>query len=352
MKGYINSHMDELTLVDRPTPKAGPYDAIVHPLVVSISPSDIYMLFSYDKVATGEFILGHQAVGEVVEVGDLVSDFRPGDRVIIPAVTPDWNALQSQRGIPMHSNGLFGGWKFGRKKDGVFAELVHVNNADANLAHLPPEIPMNQAVLLCSTASIGMYGAETAKIRLGSRVAVAGMTPMGLVAIRGAVLQGAGQVCAIGFSNRAADLARMYGATDFVPFDGTFPVPKLMELTNGYGFDSVILAGTPIDALESALAITAPGGTISNCTLLIGEDNVSIPLGHLGYGLANHSFHGGLCPGGRYRMEQLIALVQNGRLDLAPLITHTFHGMESIPEAMDLFQREYVQMTKPIIWME
>ena len=82
-------------------------------------------------------ILGHEAVGEVVEVGTHVRDFKVGDKVLVSAITPDWNSRQAQEGFAMHSGGMLSGWKFSNFKDGVFAEYFHVNDADGNLAHLP-----------------------------------------------------------------------------------------------------------------------------------------------------------------------------------------------------------------------
>ena len=77
-------------------------------------------------------ILGHEAVGEVVEVGSLVRDFKVGDKVLVSAITPDWNFRQAQEGFAMHSGGMLSGWKFSNFKDGVFAEYFHVNDADGN----------------------------------------------------------------------------------------------------------------------------------------------------------------------------------------------------------------------------
>ena len=107
-------------------------------------------------------ILGHEAVGEVVEVGALVRDFKCGDRVIIPAITPDWGALESQAGYSMHSGGMLAGWKFSNFKDGVFAEFFHVNEADANMAHLPADVDPVAAVMLADMVPTGFHGVELA----------------------------------------------------------------------------------------------------------------------------------------------------------------------------------------------
>ena len=84
-----------------------------------------------------DHIKGYDEYDMPVSVAGQVKDFKPGDRVLIAAITPDWNSLEAQGGYAMHSGGMLSGWKFSNFKDGVFAEYFHVNDADGNLAHLP-----------------------------------------------------------------------------------------------------------------------------------------------------------------------------------------------------------------------
>ena len=142
-------------------------------------------------------ILGHEAIGVVEEVGSLVADFKVGDRVIVSAITPDWNHLNAQRGYPMHSGGMLSGWKFSNFKDGVFAEYFHVNDADGNLALLPPGMSLEAATMICDMMPTGFHGAELAEIEFGDDVAVIGNGPVGLMAIAGAALRGAANLFAI-----------------------------------------------------------------------------------------------------------------------------------------------------------
>ena len=88
--------------------------------------------------------------------------FQPGDRVLVPAITPDWNSLEAQAGYAMHSGGMLAGWKFSNFKDGVFAEYFHVNDADGNLAHLPKEINVVDACMLSDMVPTGFHGVELA----------------------------------------------------------------------------------------------------------------------------------------------------------------------------------------------
>ena len=123
------------------------------------------------------------------EVGSEVRDFKPGDRVIVPAITPDWETEAAQRGFPSQTGGPLGGWKFSNFKDGVFGEFFHVNLADYNLAHLPEGMSLEAAVMLPDMLSTGFMGAENANIQIGSTVAVLGIGPVGLCGVAGARLR-------------------------------------------------------------------------------------------------------------------------------------------------------------------
>ena len=172
-------------------------------------------------------ILGHEAVGQVVKVGSLVKDFKPGDKVIVPAITPDWGSAASQEGHPMHSGGMLGGWKFSNFKDGVFAEYFHVNEADANLALIPEGLTPVQAVMLCDMVTTGFHGAELAKVKFGDTVCVIGIGPVGLMSVAGASLMGAGRIFAVGSRKKCCDVALQYGATDIINYKNGSMLIKL-----------------------------------------------------------------------------------------------------------------------------
>jgi NADPH:quinone reductase-like Zn-dependent oxidoreductase len=129
MRGYAMLKIGQSGWVEKDKPDCGPGDALCTPLAVAICTSDIHTLW---EGAIGEWhnlILGHECCAKVVEVGSRVKDFKPGDKVLVPAITPDWNSLEAQAGYSMHSGGMLAGWKFSNTKDGVFAEIFHVNDA-------------------------------------------------------------------------------------------------------------------------------------------------------------------------------------------------------------------------------
>ena len=130
-------------------------------------------------------VLGHEACGEIVEVGSLVKDFKVGDRILVAAITPDWNSVEAQAGFPMHGGGMLAGWKFSNVKDGVFGEYFHVNDADGNLALIPKGMDYGTACMLSDMVPTGFHSAELADIQFGDVVAVFGLGPVGLMGVAG-----------------------------------------------------------------------------------------------------------------------------------------------------------------------
>ena len=164
MKGYAMLGIGRTGWIEKEVPVCGPNDALLRPIAVSPCTSDIHTVWEGAIGVRCDMILGHEAVGEVVETGSLVRDFKPGDRVIVPAITPDWSSVEAQAGYAMHSGGMLAGWKFSNIKDGVFAEYFHVNDADGNLAHLPDGLDPACAVMLSDMVPTGFHGAELAGV--------------------------------------------------------------------------------------------------------------------------------------------------------------------------------------------
>lgn len=175
MKGYAMLKIGESGWIEKDRPKCGPMDAICRPLAVAICTSDVHTLWEGAIGDRHNMILGHEGCAEVVEVGELVRDFKPGDRVLVPAITPDWNSLEAQAGYSMHSGGMLAGWKFSNFKDGVFSEYFHVNDADGNLALLPDNINVVDACMLSDMVPTGFHGVELADVQFGDSVLVVGI---------------------------------------------------------------------------------------------------------------------------------------------------------------------------------
>jgi len=349
MRGFAMKKIGQVGWVEKEVPKCGPLDAICRPIALAPCTSDIHTVYEGAVGERTDLILGHEAVGEIVEVGELVKDFKVGDKVIAPAITPDWGSLEAQRGFSMHSGGCLGGWKFSNNKDGVFAEFFHVNEADANLALLPEGIDPAEATMLCDMVPTGFHGAELAEVTFGEDVLVIGIGPVGLMAVKGSALRGAGRILAVGTRPNCVALAKEYGATDIISYKNG-PIDKqVMELTNGKGVDKVIIAGGDVDTFIEAVNCVKPGGIISNVNYLGSGDFVKIPRVAWGVGMSHIRIVGGLMPAGRMRTERLANLMKTGRLDVSGMLTHKFEGFDNIPQALELMRTKPSDLIKPVI---
>ena len=351
MKGYAMLGIGKTGWIEKEASKCGPMDAIVKPIAVSPCTSDVHTVWEGALGERSNMILGHEAVGEVVEVGALVRDFRPGDRVIVPAITPDWNSLEAQAGYSMHSGGMLAGWKFSNFKDGVFGEYFHVNDADGNLAILPDDIDPAAAVMLSDMVPTGVHGVELADVQFGDSVCVVGIGPVGLMSVAAAALRGASHLYAVGSRPNCAKIAREYGATDIINYREGDIVEQILDKTHGKGVDRVVIAGGDNDTFAQAIRMLKPGGRIGNVNYLGSGDTVSIPRVEWGCGMGHKSIAGGLMPGGRLRMEKLASLLSTGRLDTSKLLTHRFQGFEHIEEALMLMKDKPRDLIKPVVVM-
>lgn len=352
MRGYAMIEPGKAGFIEKDDPKIGSRDALIRPLAVAPCTSDIHTVYEDALGPRKNLILGHEACGEVVAVGEEVQDFKAGDRVIVPAITPDWSKPEAQAGYAVHSGGMLAGWKFSNIKDGVFATRFHVNDADGNLAHLPKEIDPATACMLSDMMPTGFHASEMAKVTFGDTVAVIGIGPVGLMATRGAVLHGAGRVIVVGSRRRAKtdEVANAYGATDFIDYHDGPIADQILKLTDNRGVDKVLVAGGDAEhTFEQAVKMLKPGGAIGNVNYLNGHDNVVFNAGDWGVGMGHKTIHGGLMPGGRLRMEKLASMVVHKRVDPDLLITHRFHGFEKIAEAVELMHNKPDNLIKPVV---
>ena len=352
MKGYAMLKIGESGWIEKEIPACGPLDAICKPLAVAICTSDIHTLWEGAIGERHNMILGHECCAEVVEVGSLVRDFKPGDRVLVPAITPDWNSLEAQAGYSMHSGGMLAGWKFSNFKDGVFSEYFHVNDADGNLALLPENINTVEACMLSDMVPTGFHGVELADVQFGDTVLVIGIGPVGLMAVAGANMRGASRIFAVGTRKVCVEAAKGSGATDFISYRNGPIDQQVLEMTKGAGVDKIVIAGGDVDTFAEAIRCLKPGGKIGNVNYLGSGDAIAIPRVEWGVGMGHKQINGGLMPGGRLRMEKLASLVSVGKLDLKPLITHVYDGWEHLEEALFLMRDKPKDLIKPVVKLQ
>ncbi|MDR1297118.1 MAG: NAD(P)-dependent alcohol dehydrogenase [Deltaproteobacteria bacterium] len=351
MKGFAMLGLNKVGWIEKDVPKIGPMDALVKPLAISPCTSDVHTVWEGAIGDRHNLILGHEAVAEVVEVGPLVEDFKPGDKVIIPAITPYWEKVAAQMGFHQHSGGMLLGWQFSNVRDGVFSEYFQVIQADGNLAMLPEEVSVEEGVMLSDMVPTGFHGADNAEVAYGETVVVIGIGPVGLMAVAGANLRGAGRILAVGSREICQKAAAGYGATDLIDYKKGDIVTQIKDLTHGKPVDKVIIAGGDLVAFEQALKVIRPAGTISNINYLGSGEYIKVNRIDWGLGMGHIKIIGGLMPGGRKNMEYLSNLLKYKKLDVKPLLTHRLKGFENVEKGLYLMKDKPRDLIKPVVTM-
>ena len=318
-------------------PRAGVGEAVIRVTLTTICGTDLHIVRGEYPVAPG-LVIGHEPVGVIEELGEGVSGYAIGDRVLVGAITPCGQCracLSTHLSQCGHGEGYeaLGGWRFGNTINGAQAEFLKVPHAQANLAKIPDELTDEQVVLLSDIASTGFSGAESAGIKIGDSVVVFAQGPIGLCATAGAKLMGAGLIIGVdGDDNRLAMSKRM-GADITLDYRDVDVVAELKRLTGGGADVSIEALGTQ-QTFESALRSLRPAGTLSSLGVYSGK--LAIPYEAFAAGIGDYRIVTTLCPGGKERMRRLMEVVLRGRIDLTPLLTHNF-TLDNIAQAYDLF---------------
>jgi len=206
--------------------------------------------------------------------------------------------------------------------------------------------------MISDMMTTGFYGAELAEIKPGDTVAVFGIGPVGLMGVAGAHFMGASRILAVGSRPTSVKVAKEYGASDIVDYHDGDTVQQIMDLTDGAGVDKVVVAGGNANTVGEALEVLKVGGVLGNVNHYDGAAEIPLPALAWGAGLADKTIRGGVCPGGRARMEQLVKLVEYGRFDSSKLITHRFTNFDDIYEAMIIMRDKPRDLIKPAVILE
>jgi len=343
MKAAIFVEPGRIALDEKPIPEIGPLDALIRITTTTICGTDVHILKGEYPVARG-LTVGHEPVGVIEKLGSAVHGFQEGQRVIAGAITPSGYSNASLCGCGAqdgphapHGWKAIGGWKFGNSIDGCQAEYLRVPDAMANLAPVPDGLSDEQVLMCPDIMSTGFSGAESGRVRIGDSVAVFAQGPIGLCATAGARLMGATRVIVVdSIAERLAVATRM-GADATIDYTKADPVAEIMRLTEGRGVDVAIEALGIQATFEAALRVLRPGGTLSS--LGVYSSDLRIPLDAFAAGLGDHKIVTTLCPGGKERMRRLMTVIEGGRVDLTPLVTHRF-TLDQIEEAYDLFSHQ------------
>ena len=354
-----------------------PHDAILKVSLTAICGSDLHLYDGYIPTMQKGDILGHEFMGEVVEVGNAVDNLKPGDRVVVPFTiacgecffckrelwsacdNTNPNASTAELLYGYSGSGLFGYSHMMGGYAGGQAEYVRVPFANVGAVKIPSELADEQVLFLSDIFPTGYMAAENCNIEPGDTIAVWGCGPVGQFAIKSAYLLGAERVIAIDQIPGRLRMAAEEGKAETLNFADENIHEKLSEMTGGIGPDACIDAvgleahGTTIDALydraktslflatdrlhalRQAIRACRKGGTIS------------VPGVYGGF-LDKFPFGAAFSKGLTFKMGQtnmhkylrpLLKLIQDGKIDPSFVITHRLK-LDDAPEGYKTFKGE------------
>ncbi len=363
-----------------------PRDAILRVSLTAICGSDLHL---YDGVIptmeTGD-ILGHEFMGEIVEVGPEVKNLQIGDRVVVPfplacghcnfchterfslCDNSNPNAWMAERAFGYSAAGIFGySHLFGGYAGGQ-AEYVRVPFADVGPLKIPAGVSNEQALFLSDVLPTGYQAAVDCNIQPGHTVAIWGCGPVGLFAIKSAFMLGAERVIAIDFVPERLAMARHQCGAEVLNLEDDPVLDALKEMTAGRGPDACIdavgmeahglgaidwydrakqslrLETDRPHALRMAIMACAKGGTLAIPGVYGGLLD-KVPLGAaFNKGL---TFKMGQTHVQKY-MRPLLERIQNGDIDPTFITTHRL-PLEDAPDAYEMFQKKEDGCVKVIL---
>ncbi|MFJ7041169.1 alcohol dehydrogenase catalytic domain-containing protein [Streptomyces rochei] len=306
-------------------------DAIVRVDAVTVCGTDLHILKGDVPEVRPGTVLGHEAVGEVVETGRDVRSVRPGDRVLISCISACGRCRYCREAMYGQCRGG-GGWVLGHLIDGTQAEYVRVPHADFSVHPLPANVTDQDAVLLADIFPTG-YEVEVlnGRVRPGDTVVVVGAGPVGLAAIATARLLAPERIVAVDVATARLDAARKAGA-DAVAAAQESPEQLVADLTEGLGADVAIEAAGVPETFEMCTRMVRPGGRVAN----VGVHGKPVTLHLEDLWIKNVTITTGLVD--THSTPTLLRMAAAGRLPAAGLVTHTF-PLDRMQEAYDVFAR-------------
>ena len=337
-----------------------PRDAIVRVTLTAICGSDLHLYNGYIPTMQPGDVLGHEFMGEVVDVGPEVRTLSRGDRVVVPFAiacggcyfceqqlwalcdNTNPNAAIAETLYGASGSGLFGYSHIYGGYPGGQAEYVRVPFADVGPLKLPDTVDDEHALFLSDILPTGYMAAENCSIQSGDCVAVWGCGPVGLFAIKSAWLQGADRVIAIDRFPERLDLASTYGKAEVLDYEQVDAVEALRDLTGGRGPDACIDAvgteahGVSIDwyydrAKQALMLETDRPHVLRQVITACRKGGVISVPGVYGGFIDKLPFGAAFAKGLTFRMGQthvhrymrpLLSRIERGEIDPTAIVTH------------------------------
>jgi alcohol dehydrogenase len=318
MKALTYDGPGRVLWTDVPLPRLqDPRDAVVRVDATTICGTDLHILKGdVPEVERGR-ILGHEAVGTVLELGSAVTGLAEGDRVLVSCICGCGRCSPCRRGAYGQCT-AGGGWVLGHLIDGTQAEYVRVPFADLALHPVPETVTDQDALMLSDIVPTGYeVGVLNGHVSPGDTVAVVGAGPVGLAAMMTAKLFSPARVIAIDLDPGRLEAAKLFGADHTVLADHD-PGAAVAALTGGRGADVVVEAVGVPESFELATRLVSPGGRVAN----VGVHGRPVTLHLEDLWIKNVTITTGLVD--TSSTPTLLAMLATGQLVTRNLVTHHF----------------------------
>ena len=353
MRAAVLYKARDLRVEEVPRPNILPDEVLVRIRAVGVCGSDLH-LYEDGCIGTtlmeGPFILGHEATGDVVEIGSAVSKFKAGDRVALESSVPcracDFCKRGEQNLCPYrHGHGIPNiiPDRSGPNVDGFYAEY---GSQSQDYVHLLPDGIDYVEGTMCDPMSCGLQAASEVSIEPGQSVAVIGAGAIGLSALQAAVVRGVSKAIAVDTFDRHLEVARELGATHLVNASRVpSVVDEVVRLAGGFGPDVVIEAvGLPVTMQQSVDAVRRGGSVVLmgvSSQPLVPLDVVKITRSRLKvsgcFAYVNH-------------FPTVLSLAAAGKINLKAAITNTFPLSEA-PAALEFASKRKDVAIKCVLTM-
>jgi len=329
MKALVYHGDHNIALEEKPKPTIlKPTDVIIKVLKTTICGTDLGIYKGKNPEIADGRILGHEGVGLVEEVGESVTQFKKGDKVLISCITSCGSCEYCKKQLYSHCKD--GGWILGYMIDGVQAEYARIPHADNSLYKIPASIDDEVAVLLSDILPTGhAIGVQSGQVKPGDAIAIVGAGPVGMSVLLTAQFYSPSIIIMIDMDENRLGLAKELGATHTIN-SGTENVLETIQSIVGDGVDVAIEAvGIPA-TWDICQKIVKPGAHIAN----VGVHGVKVDFEIEKLWIKNLTITTGLVNTNTTPM--LIKAVSANRFDLKKLITHHYK-LDEIEEAYQIF---------------
>ena len=345
MLAYTYVDKGRFELLEKPRPVLlDDRDAIVRVTLASICTSDLHIKHGSVPRAVPGITVGHEMVGVVEEIGSAVTGVRPGDRVTVNVETFCGECFFCQHGWVNNCTDPNGGWALGCRIDGGQAEYVRVPYAGQGLTRIPDTVTDRQALFVGDILATGYWAADISGINAGDTVFIIGAGPTGICTLQCVLLKHPKRVIVCERDpQRQAFIKEHYPQVLTVGPESAY---EFVLAHSDHGGADVVLevAGSP-ETFRMAWQCARPNATVTIVALY--DEAQTLPLPEM-YG-KNLIFKTGGVDG--CKCAETLALIEQGKIDTTPLITHTF-PLKDIAAAYDLFENRRDGVIKAAIQME